>query len=380
MLAVYVFMLFAIPSRLTVGTLGGAGSPALVLGAGCGFLWAFSRVDRDARSDVGSHPVRRALAALLIAFMLSYISGMSRAIDPAETRSADLGLITLMSWAGLLLFTHDCIPSRSRLVDLARYVTIGGACVAALGIAQFVTGQEIVDKLHIPGLTENSTFVALSMREGFNRPTGTALHPIEFGAVLTMVLPIALALALSETRRGPLARWSPAVLIMAAITLSVSRSAILGAAVGLVVFAATLPAPVVRRLAASVVVFLVLVFLTVPGMLGTVLGLFTTVNNDPSVESRTGSYSVAEQFFRNAPIFGRGFGTFLPSYRIFDNQYLLSFIEVGVVGSRHHPWPVWNGHLLRTEGASDGERPRDVTPRSSVCGLGVCGRERTRDL
>ncbi|HEY6132321.1 MAG TPA: hypothetical protein VIV27_09885, partial [Halioglobus sp.] len=33
-----------------------------------------------------------------------------------------------------------------------------------------------------------------------------------------------------------------------------------------------------------------------------------------------------------SPLFGRGFGTFTPAYRIVDNQYLLSTIEIGVVG------------------------------------------------
>jgi O-antigen ligase len=94
----------------------------------------------------------------------------------------------------------------------------------------------------------------------------------------------------------------------------------------------TLPARTLRLLSAAAVVFVVLVFVTVPGILGTVLGLFTNAGGDPSIESRTGSYAVAGEFIQRSAWFGRGFGTFLPSYRIFDNQFLLSLVEVGVIG------------------------------------------------
>ena len=32
-------------------------------------------------------------------------------------------------------------------------------------------------------------------------------------------------------------------------------------------------------------------------------------------------------------MFGRGLGTFLPKYRIFDNQYLLLLVTIGIVGT-----------------------------------------------
>ena len=44
------------------------------------------------------------------------------------------------------------------------------------------------------------------------------------------------------------------------------------------------------------------------------------------------SYAIAGEFIGRAPIFGRGFSTFLPSYRILDNQYLGLLIETGIVG------------------------------------------------
>src|SRR5690606_16851310 len=69
-------------------------------------------------------------------------------------------------------------------------------------------------------------------------------------------------------------------------------------------------------------------YVVVPGMAGTILGLFT--GGDTSVSSRTDSYGKALEFLSVSPVFGRGSGTFMPSYHIFDNQYLLMAIETGM--------------------------------------------------
>ena len=74
------------------------------------------------------------------------------------------------------------------------------------------------------------------------------------------------------------------------------------------------------------------VYLSVPGVLGTITSLFTGASEDPSIASRTGSYDIAYSFFLNNPILGRGFGTFLPKYWILDNGYLGLLIEGGIAG------------------------------------------------
>jgi len=75
------------------------------------------------------------------------------------------------------------------------------------------------------------------------------------------------------------------------------------------------------------------VFLVVPGVFATLTGLFLSVgSSDSSAQSRTDSYGLAAEYIARSPILGRGFSTFLPSYRILDNQLLGLLIEVGVVG------------------------------------------------
>lgn len=331
-LTVLLVLLMGLPSALTFAPLGGAGAPALVLGLGCFGWWAYHQVQRSQSVPAGPQPVRTACLVVVACFLTSYIVAMCRAIDPTESSTADIGVVSLFSWAGVLLLSNDGIPSRDRFFVLVRRLVVAGGAVATLGVLQFITGQAWVDRISIPGLSVNTALTGVLERSGFNRPAGTSIHPIEFGAVITMILPIAINLAITDRTRGVCRRWFPVLAIALAVVLSISRSAIVSAIVGLVV-AAVAWTPAIRRRAAVVITgFMGLVCLTIPGLLGTLTGLFTGIGGDSSAQSRTGSYAIAAEFIERAPIFGRGFSTFLPKYRILDNQYLGLMIEVGFMG------------------------------------------------
>ena len=104
------------------------------------------------------------------------------------------------------------------------------------------------------------------------------------------------------------------------------------AGIGLVLFVITLPPQYRRWAAAGISALGVAVFVGVPGMLGTILGLFTSIGTDSSSASRVDSYGIALSYLHSSPLFGRGLATFLPRYRIFDNEYLLLLVEIGIVG------------------------------------------------
>ena len=70
-----------------------------------------------------------------------------------------------------------------------------------------------------------------------------------------------------------------------------------------------------------------------PELLSSVIGLFTGAGEDPSIASRTGSFCACLRVPRTQPVVRSGLGTFLPKYRIFDNQYLLLLVTIGVVGT-----------------------------------------------
>jgi polysaccharide biosynthesis protein PslJ len=330
-LTVFLVLLFAIPSRLIFAPLGGAGSPAQLLGVAALLWWAATRLARGSRSST-RQPIRWAMGAFVVANLLSYVAATIRPIDDVELRAADRGLLSLLSWLGIVLLACDGIPSRARLDVLLRRLVIAGGCIAILGLAQFFTHQAFVNYIQIPGLSQNTDLGIVLNRDGFSRPAGTALHPIEYGIVITMMLPLALYYALMDKHRPPLRRWWAVIPLAMAVPVSISRSAIVCTAVVLAVMLPALSRTIRRRAYTAIVVLLSAAFVAVPGIIGTLFGLFTGIGGDSSAQSRTGSYTLAWEFISRAPVFGRGFQTFLPQYRILDNQYLLSTIETGIVG------------------------------------------------
>jgi len=61
--------------------------------------------------------------------------------------------------------------------------------------------------------------------------------------------------------------------------------------------------------------------------------MFLGVASDSSTVSRTSSYHTAFTVASHYLPIGRGYGTFLPQYRVLDNTYLLMFIELGIIGT-----------------------------------------------
>ena len=332
LLTTYVVLLLGLPAQLVVAPLGGAGSPAQLVGLVALLWWATYRLAHGKAGPTSGRRLRVALAALVTSVLLSYVAANLRPLGGIESRAADRGLLIVGAWCGLLLVATDGITSRGRLETLLARLTLGGGLLASLGVLQFFTGMPFIDYLHIPGLSANSDYGVVMSSRGFARPAGTALHPIEFGVVLTMILPLALHGALECRSIGFLRRWFPVAAIALAVPISISRSAILGAVVVMVLLLPTWSRSR-RRLAYGCLCLLGgVVFIAVPGLLGTLKGSFTGVSSDSSALSRTGSYQIAGQYIARAPVTGRGFSTFLPAYRILDNQYLGILIELGVVG------------------------------------------------
>jgi O-antigen ligase len=332
MVFVYVCALMFIPANLTVAALGSVGTPALLFGLLALVWWIGAQMSRSFATLSPAQPVRLAALGFSLAVVASYVAAAVRPIETLELNAADRGLLLTASWLGIVLLTADGVTTVKRLEEALRLLVLAGGIVALLGIVQFYTSSAIVDAIQIPGLSVHKQIVSIFDRGGFNRVSGTATSPIEFGVVLSMLLPLALHFAFTDTHRKAILRWAPVATIAFAIPIAISRSALLGVAVGLIILIPTWPA-VRRRISYLVILAMVaVVYVAIPGMLGTLIKLFTDISSDTSAESRTGSYALVWDFFTRSPLFGRGISTFLPEYRILDNQYLLLLIEVGIVG------------------------------------------------
>ena len=330
-LTVALVAMFGIRSQLVVAPLGSLGSPSLLVGVTGAVWWAFYQLQRT-RTTSSRQPVRAALLFLLVAFGASFVVAMQRPIAAAEVTVATAGMVTLLGWLGLALLACDGIPDRGKFDRILNRLVVAAVLLASLGVAQFVTGQPLWAGVRIPGLVENAPLGGVATRSGLARPAGTATHPIEFGAVLTLLLPVALTRAKFASRAGRHLWWLGVAIMGMGILVAISRSALICAFVGVALLGYTWQRQARTLLFGGVLGLLFLVALTVPGLLGSLVGLFTGLEQDPSVTSRTESYAIAMDFFGRSPLLGRGYATFLPSYRIFDNEYLLLLINVGAVG------------------------------------------------
>jgi O-antigen ligase len=330
-LTVYICLLLAIPSPMVVGPLGTAGAPSAIMAIGAFFWWAWFHVQRSREVGHGHQPVRATALGWLLIMLSVYARAMSSPIPADEISPADSGMLKLVGLTGIVLVANDGIRSLERQRAILRRLVIGVGFIGMFGIVQYATKQLYVDRIHIPGLTAGTSNWSLATRSGLIRPSGTSTHPIEYGVLLTMVVPIVITFALHSPTRRWLYRLFLCVIVFA-VFLSISRSAMVCGAVALLVLAASWGAG--RRVRAFIALLVVgtVVYISVPGVLGTITRLFTGASDDPSIASRTGSYELAWQFITKSPTLGRGFGTFLPKYWILDNGYLGLLIEGGIVG------------------------------------------------
>lgn len=329
-LTAYLLLLIGIPSRLVLGPLGAVGTPAALLALGCALWWLSSRVVPHLGGHVGRQPVRVAVGLFATALLAGYAAGMLRAVTPVETRASDRLMLATAGWMGVALLTADGVRDRERMEVLVRRLVWCAAALAVVGIVEFALGIQVAKDIHVPGLHPSYPVEGIQSRAGLRRVAGTALHPIEFGVVLAMVLPLAIRQAHGSRRR--LDRV-PLLLIAVALPMALSRSTVLGTAVGFLVLCAGWS---VRRRANALLagtLFLAALPVLLPGVLPALQSLFLNISKDPSTTTRTDDYAVVWSMVRVRPWFGSGTGTFVPElYRILDNQYLLTVVESGILG------------------------------------------------
>jgi polysaccharide biosynthesis protein PslJ len=336
-LTVYVGLSLFLPSNLIFAPLGAAGTPATLVGIGCFFWWLATKMSPRTQIARAFQPIYIALGLLTASLVASYAAAMLRMDIPyAEISSADRSMLSLVGWLGVALVAADGISTWDRLDRLMARIVACVTGLAALGIVQFFTGLDIRSIFeYIPGLTVNAVFDAFGERFVFRRVQATFSHPIEFGVLLGVVLGVALSRAWSSASPwSARRRWGQCALITAAGLMTVSRSAMV--AIGVTAIVMFLSWDRRRRWVSLAVLpfFVIAMRIMVPGLVGTVRNLFTDIEQDTSTQARVEDYAAVAGYIAERPWLGRGFRTFLPeSYRFLDNQYLISMVETGLIGT-----------------------------------------------
>jgi O-antigen ligase len=335
MVGVYIAVLLVIPSPLVIGPLGAAGGPANMVALAALAWWACARIEPGGMAW-GFSPIRWATIGFLLAMLAGFAAGALRPLTGIEVSGADRTLMALVGFAGVTFVAADGIATLEQLNRIVRRLVNLAAALAGAGILQFYTGIDVAKYLRLPGLSlaiPPTDEFALQERAGLRRVVATTSHPIEFGVVLAIVLPIALHLALTAAEDERRVRWFTAGVIGFAIPLSLARSAILGLTCGVFMLWCGWTWPRKKQALKAAVIYLLLMRLLVDGLLGTIRGMFLNMFNDPSYTGRTMDYALVGEMFGQKPWLGHGLGTFDPNiYFFLDNQYLGTLIETGLIG------------------------------------------------
>ena len=288
-----------------------------------------------------------------------------------------------LSFFASFLLTYLLISSVTRtrrdLELFVRVLVVGAAIVGFFSIIEYRTGFNVFDHLasvfpflHYNGLPQS---LAEFVRSGRLRVFASSQHPIALAALLVMLIPLGLYLALS-TRR--LLWWAATFLIGIGALTTLSRTAItMALAAGIVLF--VLRPRETKRLLPLLLPAVIAVFLVLPQALGTFEGVFFPkggIITDQSSQGYVGNghrsgrlatLGPALEQWQKHPFAGQGFSTQIddptdPRYtnsNVLDDQWLDLLLQTGALGIAAFVWVLARpsrrlGRLARSVDSSTG--------------------------
>jgi O-antigen ligase len=332
---IFVVALLVVPAHLVFRALPLQLTPANVVAMIFGLAWLCAQFTTTLGMAKGRNPARTGLFIYIVAVMMTYGYSTFGYLPVDELSLSDHAVILMVATASMGLGLCDGVRTADRLDFVLKAVVICGAFSAFVGLLQFNLNLDLTQYLKLPILRASSDDAFVFERAAQKRVSGTMGHPIEFGVVCSMLLPLAAHYVFQARARGEKVwRWYVcATLIASGLMFSVSRSAVLGLAAGGLVLFIGWPTRRRLRVLAIGVVFLGAMKVAVPGLLGTFYDLFANAGNDSSVQWRTHDYPIAAAEILRHLWFGHGYGTwYAPKHIVFDNQYILTMVEGGVVG------------------------------------------------
>jgi hypothetical protein len=335
LLQVFALAVMVFPSDSVLPAVGAAGYPASLIGLFIFAVFSVSVLLGFHNPTRHAHPIQGVLCVIWLSVLASYIVMDRGLLTVVQLASADRILLRYAVITGVALVTAEWLRTLPDLMRVVRMLCWAGAFCGFVAVLQFWLSLDISQYLReLPGFVVNHDNPAIQARGSLNRVQGTAITPIELGVVAGMLIPIAICLGLYDRDKTTFKRWAPLTLIVLGVATSVSRSAVLAVVVAFTVLIVLLP-PVARLTAlCALPVALGGIFMSAHGLIGTLASFFSGASTDPSIQYRTHDYPLAEEVWRSAPWLGHGPGTWIPAdpLNIFDNQYLNTAVELGLVG------------------------------------------------
>jgi len=303
----------------------------LVLGA-----WAMRKLDVRPVWPSETRAFNTPLGALFAVTVVTLLVDGPRLASESLVMTGVKRMLVLVMFILVYSAVVALVRTRREVVGVVRMLVSIGAAAAAFGIIERVSRSNLLLRLQSMGPFVPYRSMDVIVRGGGARIYGTAAHPIEFGGVMALLLPLAIFVLFSAKGPRETALAGAATgLIGAAMLLTVSRSALIASAVAFCLLM------LLSRRSWSIVVaalgILLVVRLAFPGLLSTFRSML-----DPSwiVQTEAVSYSgrmndwpLAWMYVRNNPLIGVGLGLFDPlRYFYVDNQFLSFLLEIGAFG------------------------------------------------
>jgi len=230
-------------------------------------------------------------------------------------------------------------------------LVLGGSVLAVLALLEASSGWTPFAHLdrYVPFLSpsEAENF-SDAFRSGRRRAVSSSEHPIAFGALLAMLVPIAAALALR--RKTPI--WWLSLLVLAVGSVAtISRTPVLMIVAAGLVFVCFHPRESVR-FAPAVVCVMAATHFAMPGALGALRDAFhpdqlileaSTLPQSQYAGGRLTDLTPSFEEIKARPLLGSGVGTRIvtgerANARVLDNQWLGSLLEIGIIGVAGLTW------------------------------------------
>ncbi|MBJ8340474.1 O-antigen ligase family protein [Antrihabitans sp. YC3-6] len=333
-LALAGFLLLGMRQAFTVPLTFGQSMAQAIL-AVCGAFWVLTRI-AGARSPSHLRLLTGAMALYLLASLVSYGAAMARGLPPKAVVLADRYVFADLTLASVVFFIITVVHSRRALELVLKGLVLGGTISGTFALVQFGIGIDLAPQFRLPGLkAEAFTLVTNLMREGLSRPQGSAGHPLELSAVLTVLVPLALGVTFSARARG--ARYMPwaacTLILTAGALVTISRSAVIGLGAAVLVMCWRWP---VKRMAALLVgtgTVLGLAALAQTKVVSALVSSFANSSSDSSIASRAVGARYVSDTYREHLWFGQGVGSYPAlDQPVLDSQYLSRLMETGLIG------------------------------------------------
>jgi hypothetical protein len=165
---------------------------------------------------------------------------------------------------------------------------------------------------------------------------GPTIHGLALCTMLTMAMPFAIVSALdAKVRRSRIGYIVAFLLMIGAAVATGEKTGVLAPVCVILFIACYRPRQMLKLMLPLSVVLLIVIHLSAPGSLGSILDINAGVNNT-STASRTNDFGSSLPDIMAHPVIGRGFGSIDPTqittWRVLDDEYLDEVIGVGFVG------------------------------------------------